>query len=158
MSLSADPPWQQPRVIQLSQRIYDSFQHWLQRPLIEVTGSSQEIAHALFEAPFALVAHGTEADPIFNYGNRMALAQFEMNWDEFTTMPSRYSAEPMEQEERNRLLLASQQQGFVPKYKVVRVTKTGDRFLIEDGILWNVLDEAGVYCGQAANFSQCTIL
>lgn len=158
MSLSADQPWQQSRVIQLSQRIYDSFQHWLQRPLIEVTGSSEEIAKALFAAPFALMAHGNEDDPIFKYGNQMALERFGMGWDEFTAMPSRYSAEPMEQEERNQLLKASQEKGFVPNFKVVRVTKTGDRFLIEDGILWNVLDEAGVYCGQAAIYSQWTPL
>ena len=53
------------------------------------------LARALYEAPFALVSHNTDSDPRFNYANRTALTLFEMNWNEFTTLPSRMSAEPM---------------------------------------------------------------
>ena len=151
-------PWQQPEIIQLSDRIFKSFEYWLKRPLIEVGYSSEEIAQALFEAPFALMAHGTEADPIFSYGNRFALESFGFTWETFTKMPSRYSAEPVEREERERLLQDSQRQGFIPKFQVVRVTRTGQHFLIEDGILWNLLDEQEQYCGQAAIYSQWTPL
>ncbi|NER35620.1 MAG: MEKHLA domain-containing protein [Oscillatoria sp. SIO1A7] len=150
-------PWQQPEIIKLSDRIFNSFEYWLKRPLIEVGDSPEEIAQALFEAPFALMAHGTEADPIFSYGNRFALESFGFTWETFTKMPSRYSAEPVEREERERLLQESQRQGFTP-YQVVRVTRTGQRFLIEDGILWNLLDDRGQYCGQAATYSQWTPL
>ncbi|MEZ6067919.1 MAG: MEKHLA domain-containing protein [Planctomycetaceae bacterium] len=34
-------------------------------------------AEALFEAPFVVVAHGTEADPILDYANRQALELWE---------------------------------------------------------------------------------
>ena len=35
----------------------------------------------------AVVSHGTEPDPIFNYANAKALALFEMTWPEFTQLP-----------------------------------------------------------------------
>jgi hypothetical protein len=146
-------PWQQAAIIIHSQLIIKSFQHWLGRSLLDVDGSPVDIAKALFEAPFVLAAHGTEADPIFNYGNRKALEQWQMSWDEFTRTPSRKSAEAIEQTERNRLLLESTTKGF-SYYSGVRITSTGKRFHIEDGILWNLLDEENQYCGQAAVFSK----
>lgn len=149
-------PWEQPATIQLSYQMFKSFDYWLKRPLIEIEDSPEAIAIALFEAPFALMAHGTEADPIFSYGNRMALEHFGMDWESFTKTPSRCSAEPLEQEERERLLQASKRQGFIPKFQVIRVTRSGQRFHIEDGILWNLLDEQRQYCGQAAIYSQWT--
>jgi len=32
----------------------------------------------MFEAPFVLISHGTEDDPILNYGNRVALWLWQM--------------------------------------------------------------------------------
>ena len=62
------------------------------------------LREALWNAPRAIVAHGTEDDPIFFYGNRLALQLFEMSFDEFTRLPSRLSAEPLAQEARVRWL------------------------------------------------------
>jgi MEKHLA domain len=137
-----------------SQRLLSSFTHWTGRTLIEVRGSPLEIAQALFDAPFVVVSHGTESDPIFNYGNRKALELWEVSWEEFTQMPSRKSAEPIEREERQRLLTEAATQGFVTNYSGIRTSSTGQRFSIENVILWNVLDAKDRYCGQAAMFSQ----
>ncbi|MEO1800781.1 MAG: MEKHLA domain-containing protein, partial [Cyanobacteria bacterium J06629_2] len=49
-------------------------------------------AQALFEADFVLVSHGTEADPIYSYANYKALQLWQLNWEDFTSMPSRKSA------------------------------------------------------------------
>ena len=54
----------------------------------------------LFNAPCAIVAHGMETDPIFNFGNRVALELFSLNWPEFIALPSRKSAEPLDREEQ----------------------------------------------------------
>ena len=59
---------------------------------------------AMWNAPRAIVAHGTEDDPVFFYGNRLALQLFKMSFDEFTRLPSRFSAEPLAREERSKLL------------------------------------------------------
>ena len=145
-------PWQQQAIISHSQRLLHSFQHWTGRSLLDVNGSSVEIAQALFEAPFVLVSHGTEPDPIFNYGNRKALELWEFSWEDFTQMPSRKCVEPVTQEERDRLLAEAATKGF-SYFSGIRITSTGQRFHIEDGILWNVLDEQR-RCGQAAVFSK----
>ncbi|NET82181.1 MAG: MEKHLA domain-containing protein [Moorea sp. SIO1F2] len=113
-----------------------------------------EIAQALFEAPFAVLSHNTESDPIYNYGNRKALELWEMDWNQFTRMPSKYSAEPMEREERLRLLNQVTTQGYISNYQGVRISSTGKRFQISDVIVWNLIDEENKYCGQGATFSQ----
>lgn len=64
-------PWQQEAVIRQSQRLLHSFQHWTGGSLLDVSGSLVEIAQQLFEAPFVLVSHGTEPDPVFNYMNQL---------------------------------------------------------------------------------------
>jgi len=111
-------------------------------------------AQALWDAPFAIVAHGTEADPIFFYGNRMALRLFEMNFAAFTRLPSRLSAEPMGREARAALLEKVSRQGFVDDYAGMRISSTGRRFMITNATVWNLLDADGVYHGQAAVFCE----
>ncbi|MBC7970205.1 MAG: MEKHLA domain-containing protein [Verrucomicrobia bacterium] len=158
MVASIERPWHQATVIQHSQRLLRSFQHWLDRPLLAVEDLSistdQAIANALFHAPFVLVSHGTEADPILNYGNRQALTLWEMDWVQFTQTPSRLTAEPIEQEERDRLLAQAQAKGYSSNYKGIRISSTGRRFSIQDVVIWDVLDEQNQRCGQAAMFER----
>jgi hypothetical protein len=146
-------PWQQEAIARHSQRLLHSYQHWTGTSVLNVSGTSEEIAQALFEAPFVLVSHGIQADPIFNYGNRKALQLWELSWEEFTKMPSRKSAEKIVQEERDRLLAEAASKGF-SNFSGVRITSTGKRFQIEDGILWNLIDEQNQRCGQASVFSK----
>jgi MEKHLA domain-containing protein len=105
------------------------------------------------QAPFAVVAHNTDADPKFIYANECAQACFEYSWDEFIGMPSRLSAEAPERAERQALLHQVARHGFLSGYRGVRVAKSGRRFLIEDGVVWELIDAAGVRRGQAATFS-----
>ncbi|MCP5228876.1 MEKHLA domain-containing protein [Accumulibacter sp.] len=115
-------------------------------------------ALVLFDAPFALVSHGTEDDPVFNFANRTALDLFEMSWDEFTALPSRKSAEPVNREERARLLARVTRDGYIDDYSGVRISSSGRRFLIENAVVWNLIDGRGVYHGQAAVFDRWSYL
>jgi hypothetical protein len=55
---------------------------------------SADAARWLYEdAPFCVLAHDREPDPRFIYANRAAQDCFEYSWDEFTSLPSRLSAE-----------------------------------------------------------------
>jgi len=117
----------------------------------------ETLAEALWNAPRVVVAHGTQADPVFFYGNRLALQLFEMSFDEFTRLPSRYSAEPLAREARARLLERVTRQGFVDDYAGVRIAKSGRRFMIENATVWNLLDADGNHHGQAATFSPLPI-
>lgn len=149
-------PWQRSEVIQHSQRLLQSFKHWTGRSLLDVGGSPEEVAKAVYEAPFVVVSHGTQADPMLNYGNRKALELWAMEWEQLTQTPSRYTAEPIEREERDLLLERAKAHGFIDDYKGVRISSTGKRFWIEDVVLWNVIDEEKRPCGQAATFSKWT--
>ena len=161
-------PWKNPQVIQHSQLLLKSFQHWTGRSLLDsstldsstlnLSALSAEplesLAQSLFEAPFVVVSHGMEVDPIFNYGNQQALELWEVDWQSFTQMHSRQSAAPVEQEAREKLLAEAKQEGYISNYRGIRTSSTGRQFWIENVILWNVLDEQQQSCGQAATFTQ----
>ncbi len=136
--------------------LVSSYRRVTGRDLLPPGGSGaatpDEIVDALWNAPFAVVSHGVEEDPIFNYGNRTALELFEMDWKRFTSLPSRFSAEPVAREERARLLAAVTERGFIDDYAGIRISATGRRFAIV-ATVWNVVDEDGVYRGQAATFA-----
>lgn len=140
------------------QLLLDSFARLLGRDLIPRDGSADQQAERLFQAPFVVVSHGTEADPVLNYGNAAALALWEMTWEELTRTPSRLTAEPMHRDERARLLARTREHGFVDDYSGIRISKTGRRFRIEQAIVWNLTDEAGGHRGQAATFDRWTDL
>ena len=104
--------------------------------------------------PSVIVSHGNQPDPIFWYGNHLALTRWETTWDAFTALPSRKSAEPMHRDERQALLEEAEQNGFVTGLSGIRITSTGKPFRIDDVILWNISDEQGTYIGQAATYQQ----
>lgn len=105
------------------------------------------------EAPFAVLAHNTESDPRFNYANKAAQACFEYPWDEFITLPSRLSAEAPNQAERQRLMDAVGYNDFIADYRGQRISKSGRRFWIEKGVVWQLFDDDANWQGQAATFS-----
>lgn len=115
--------------------------------------SPGDIALKLFEAPFVVISHGIEADPIFHYANRKALELWELSWNDFIQMPSRKSVDEAWQEDRESLLAKVVTEGFTCNYSGIRMDSTGKRFYIKDVALWNVFDENKQRCGQAAFFS-----
>ena len=112
-----------------------------------------DLPRALWEAPRAIVAHGTEADPVFFYGNRLALKLFALDFAAFTRLPSRYSAEAPAREERARLLERVRCEGYIDDYAGVRIAADGRRFAIVGATVWNLIDSAGTLHGQAACFA-----
>jgi len=48
--------------------------------------------------------------------------------------------------------------GFIDDYSGIRISLNGRRFRINQATVWNVLDEAGAYAGQAATFSSWEFL
>ncbi len=124
------------------------------KKLIEEDLFGEELVNAFYNAPFVLVSHGTEADPIFNFANKKAQELWEMDWDEFVTTPPRLSAESIAQSERQRLLDRAQSYGYIEDYNGIRISKSGKKFQIINTILWNLKDSASIYKGQAAVFKE----
>jgi hypothetical protein len=135
--------------------IADSYERLTRRPLVVGGG---DVVDALWSAPLAIVAHGTEADPVFFFGNRTALTLFEMDFDDFTRLPSRLSAEPLLREERGRLLERVSRDGIIMDYAGVRISATGKRFRIANAAVWNLTDGHGAPAGQAAAFSDWVVI
>ncbi len=133
------------------QLIADSHLRLTGRPLLAAPGV--DLANALWQAPQVIVAHGSEADPVFFYGNALALRVFAMDFAAFTRLPSRYSAEPLAREERAQLLARVSRDGFIDDYAGVRIAADGRRFRIEQAVVWNLLDAEGICRGQAASFA-----
>ncbi len=131
----------------------DSYARTVGEPLI---GADQGPGWLYNDAPFAVLAHSAAADPVFVYANRMAQRCFEYGWDEFITIPSRLSAEAPDREERQSLLDAVARNGFIDNYRGLRIAKSGRRFWIEGGIVWELTDDNGQRRGQAALFTSWT--
>jgi hypothetical protein len=104
------------------------------------------------EAPYSLVFHNNDNDPVFTYGNECALRCFKYSREVFCGMPSRFSASSVDREARQALLNIVGTQGFASGYTGYRVDRYGHAFMIYDGIVWEVRDDTGTPLGQAALF------
>lgn len=147
-------PWTEPGIVEWSQLLLDSYRHWIGKDLIERTLNVKQQAHMLFEAPFVVVSHGGEPDPILNYGNQAALDLWELSWDRFIKTPSRHTAAADDRTERESMLERAKLNGYFDGYRGVRISSTGKRFLVEHALIWNVIDPMGNPMGQAAMFSR----
>ncbi|RLT10578.1 MAG: MEKHLA domain-containing protein [Planctomycetota bacterium] len=136
-----------------TQVMLNSFRRFVGRDLIERTGDAAEEAKIVFQARFVVVSHGTQDDPILNYGNKTALALWEMDLPTLMSTPSRLTAEPMHRDERAQLMTRAARDGFVDDYRGIRISSSGIRFLIERAIIWNLVDAAEQRVGQAATFA-----
>lgn len=134
--------------------ILRSYRHWFGRDLVAADDPSRAV-EALFDAPrivlSALGPFGT--DHTFNYANRAALELFETPWDGLIGQPSSKSAEPVHRDERRRLLDEVGSRGFIENYSGVRISRQGRCFRIKQATVFNLLDQAGAYIGQAATFA-----
>ena len=146
--------WTNPAIMEWSQLLLNSFRHWIGRELLEREADQGYQAHALFQSPFVVVSHGMEEDPLFNYGNQVALELWGLTWEQLVKTPSRLTAEPANRAEREWMLEQARTRGYFDTYQGVRITSTGRRFLVENALIWNVVDAGGQRVGQAATFSQ----
>ena len=147
-------PWLARGWVNHTQLMLDSYRRWLGRELLLREGSPEDQARELWFAPFVVVSHNTEADPILNYANRTALTLWETDADTLLQMPSRLTAEPVHRDERARMMARTTRDGFVDDYQGIRISSTGRRFHIAKAIVWNLIDANGSLAGQAATFDQ----
>ena len=150
--------WRLPWVIGWSQYLLNNYARLLKEELINRAGTSLEQAELLFNFPFVVASHGLQEDPILNYGNQAALDLWEMDWEQFTRTPSRLTAEPVNREERARMLEQAKTHGYISDYRGIRISRSGKRFLVERATVWNIQKPDGTPLGQAATFSDWIFL
>ena len=128
-----------------------SYRNLLSEELLpDAAVNPKNLANCLFHAPFAVLSHTTDDDPLFNYANLKALELFGFHWEGLIGLPSRLSAEPAAQADRDRLLKEVGEKGYIKDYQGIRLTKQGKRFLINNAVVWNLRDISGNFAGQAA--------
>ena len=152
------PIWLKNPLLSWTQMLLNSYAHWTKTELIDRHGPPLEQAQRLYASPFVVASHGVQAEPILNYGNAQALELWEMNWEEFTTTPSRLTAEPVNQTERARMLQETSRDGMIRNYRGARISRSGNRFLVEKATVWNVIDKDKNKIGQAVTFDTWTPL
>ncbi|MDS4042566.1 MAG: MEKHLA domain-containing protein [Candidatus Competibacter sp.] len=140
--------------VEHTERLRRTFHALTGRDLLDPALSPEVAAEALFHAPFVVLSHDADLDPILTYGNRTALELFELSWAELIQMPSRLTAEAPDRAERARLLAEVAARGFIDDYSGVRISRTGRRFRIERATVWNLTDDRGRFYGQAATFRE----
>ena len=138
--------------------LIESYRHWTNKDLVKIQYPEESIYYNLYYAPYGVVSHNTDNSPVFNYGNQTALRLFEMSWDSFIKLESKKSAEPVNRDERERLLSQVKEHGYIDNYQGIRISSSGKRFVIENALVWNLIDHRGDYHGQAALFSNWTEL
>ncbi|MBN8247828.1 MAG: MEKHLA domain-containing protein [Verrucomicrobia bacterium] len=151
-------PWFSPAAVARAVSLHCSHLRWTGLDLLRGIPAVPDLASALFHAPFVVVAHGPEADPLLNYANQAALDLWEMPWQVLMQTPSRLTAEPIAREERARLLAEVARLGFIAHYAGVRISRSGRRFRIRGATVWNVDDAGGHPAGQAAMFDRWEFL
>ena len=113
---------------------------------------------------YVLISHGTEADPIYNFGNKAALDAFHRSWHDLIILPSAKSVVLRSEDEvlRNELFRKVANDGYVQAASGIRVRDDGRFIKLVDAVVWNCYDQAndGRYIGQAAFFdrNKCPII
>ena len=143
MSLQHDP--------QFFRHLANTYRSFTGKDIAPPHLTHEEAARWLYnEAPFGVLAHNAEPDPLFIYGNRTAQAWFGYGWEELVALPSRLSAAAPDQAERQRFFQQVQQHGFISGYSGIRIAKSGSRFWIEDATVWQLKDKEGKLVAEAA--------
>jgi MEKHLA domain len=131
----------------------NNLKRWANYDLIEdYRFSLDTLGSAVFNADFYILSHNGATDPILTYGNQQVLSQWEVSWEELTTMHSRYTAKPEDRADRSIFMAQVKAHNYVRGYQGIRVSKTGREFEILDGIVWNLFTDSGDFYGQAAWF------
>ena len=120
-------------------RIALSYRHHFGCDLVP---AGADMVEALWNLPAVVLAHGTQDDPVFYYGNRTALDGQVLDGEGGAAIAGA------------RFMTLVAQQGWVDDYAGIRITLTGRRFRMEHARVWNLIDETGQYCGQAASFDR----
>ena len=126
--------------------------------LLEVMDGVSTIHNVHDNERYAVLSHGNQTDPIYNYFNKGAFLTFQWPESEIYNLPSRYSApDGFVREDRTKMMqtVVDQQVRIIPI--AIRQNKAGECFQLRNVTLWNVYDDDGIRVGQTAFFDRALI-
>jgi MEKHLA domain len=153
LGISLTEIWTDPQTIHWAQILLDSYRQLVGCELLDRSQSPIEQSRLLYLAPFVVVSHDTQPDPVFNYGNQVALDLWEIDWATLLQTHSKATAEPVNRAIRQEMLAQARSHGLIQNYQGVRISTSGRRFAIDQATIWNLIDTTGQPCGQAATFA-----
>ena len=103
---------------------------------------------------FGVLSHGTQSDPIYNYGNKASLELFGYTIEELCRTPSRLSTVPELMKDRDRLIRDIETRGYGYIDDALRVKADGELFIIDRILVWTVFDEEDNRIGLAAVYDK----
>ena len=102
---------------------------------------------------FAVLSHGNQSDPIYNYVNAAGFRVFRWPEEVYYQLPSRKSApEGAARNERARVIDNTVAGDITYIEEAVRVRYPNATVTLRDAILWNVYDDDGYRVGQTVLF------
>ena len=115
----------------------------------------EESAQALHNnTRFGVLSHGTQPDPVYNYGNLASLELFEQTIEKLCQTPSRFSTIPELMEDRSDLIKAIEKDGHGTIHNAIRISAEGRPFEIPQIKVWTVRDDDGKRIGLAAIYDR----
>lgn len=99
---------------------------------------------------FGVLSHGTQPDPVYNYGNYASLMLFEQTIEKLCQTPSHFSTIPELMEDRSDLIQVIEKDGHGTIHNAIRISAEGHPFQIPQIKVWTVFDDDGKRVGLAA--------
>ena len=87
---------------------------------------------------FGILSHGTQQDPIYNYGNKASLLLFDETLENLCQTPSRYSTVESLMQDREQLIQQIADVGYGTITNALRTTTRGKLFVMETIWIWHV--------------------
>ena len=125
---------------------------WINEKL-QAEGSRKKIKTALeldMDTRFGVLSHGTQSDPVYNYGNQASLILFEQTIDNLCKTPSRFSTVPELMDDRKKLIEQIETRGYGYIDNAIRISDKGNLFMMETILVWTVFDDDDQRIGLAA--------
>lgn len=104
---------------------------------------------------FAILSHGNQTDPVYNYVNAAGFDVFQWPAEIYHRLPSRFSAPDGHDRRRRASVIQSattQPRNTTHIDTAVRIRYPNATVTLNDAILWNVFNDDGVRVGQTVLF------
>ena len=151
-----NPPWLQPEKLELVNLLQSSYKKAFGIPLFvcsKVDDEHRLESQELFSLQKVVLAHNNQEDPCLIYANAYALRLWGRNWNEMINMPSRHTAPTNNQIQREVALKHAKIKHAVQGYQGIRISKNGQKFLINNARIWTIWSHDRSPLGQAAAFT-----
>mmetsp|Transcript_17266 Transcript_17266/g.49473 ORF Transcript_17266/g.49473 Transcript_17266/m.49473 type:complete len:235 (-) Transcript_17266:773-1477(-) len=130
--------------------LYDRINELLGGESAETITTPQQVHES---SRFAVLSHGNQTDPIYNYVNTAGFRVFRWPAEVYYRLPSRKSApEGSARQQRAKVIDDTVAEDITYIEEAVRVRYPNDTVTLRDAILWNVYDDGGYRVGQTVLF------